>query len=48
MRQNDTVPPTRMPQIFRARLTVRADGSEVDARTVYFLVPADVTLPPII
>jgi hypothetical protein len=48
VRQNDIVPSERMPLIFRARLTVRADGSEVDARTVYFLVPADVTLPPII
>jgi hypothetical protein len=46
--RNDTVPSTRMPQVFRARLTVRADGSEVDARTVYFLVPADLTLPPVI
>ncbi|MDQ3030905.1 MAG: hypothetical protein M3Y87_00675 [Myxococcota bacterium] len=47
-RQNDAVMATRAPQVFRARLTVRADGSEVDARTVYFLIPADVTLPPII
>lgn len=47
-RQNDTVPATRQPQVFRARLTVSADGSEVDSRIVYFLVPADVTLPPII
>jgi len=45
VRQNDFVAPQREPQIFRARLTVSADGSEVDARTVYFLLPADVTLP---
>ncbi len=45
VRQNDSVPPTREPQVFRARLTVYADGSEVDGRTVYFLVPADVDLP---
>ena len=47
-RQNDTIMPTREPQVFRARLTVYADESEVDARTVYFLVPADVDLPLII
>jgi len=46
--QNDTVPAMREPQVFRARLTVFADGSEVDSRLVFFLVPADVALPPVI
>ncbi len=46
--QNDTVPATREPQVFRALLTVSADGSEVDSRRVFFLVPADVALPPVI
>ena len=44
-RQNDVVESTREPQVFRARLSVQADGSEVDSRIVYFLVPADVDLP---
>ena len=47
-RQNDTVPASREPQVFRALLTVSADGSEVDSRRVFFLVPADVGLPPVI
>ncbi len=47
VRPNDRVEPLRTPQVFRARLSVRADGSEVDARVVYFLVPADTSLPPI-
>jgi hypothetical protein len=45
--QNNTVTPEREPLVFRSKLTVYADGSEVDARTIYFLVPADVTLPPV-
>jgi hypothetical protein len=37
--QNDTVMPTTTPQVFRARLTIYGDGSPLDARIVYFLVP---------
>lgn len=44
VRDNDAVEPAREPQVFRARLRVFADGSEVDARTVYFLVPAEVEI----
>lgn len=36
---NTTVMPTADPQVFRARLTVRGDGSPLDDRIVYFLVP---------
>ena len=36
---NTTVPPTDAPQIFQARLTVYGDGSPLDNRLVYFLVP---------
>lgn len=38
-RQNDTVPPRDVPMIYRARLTVYGDGSPLDSRLVYFLVP---------
>ncbi len=37
--QNDTVPATDAPQIFKATLTVRGDGSPLDSRDVYFLIP---------
>lgn len=47
VRRNEAVPPTRAPQVFRAVITVFGDNSPVDSRRVYFLVPADVTLPPI-
>lgn len=36
---NTTVMPETEPLIFRARLTVRGDGSPLDSRLVYFLVP---------
>jgi hypothetical protein len=42
---NTTVMPETLPLIFRARLTVRGDGSPVDSRLVYFLVPP---VPPTI
>jgi hypothetical protein len=44
-----TAPPTSEPQLFRAKLTVSGDGSPLDARDVYFLVPpaeAQVPGPP--
>ncbi|MEQ8453946.1 MAG: hypothetical protein RIB77_06695, partial [Sandaracinaceae bacterium] len=41
-RDNTTVMPTPEPQVFRARLTVSGDGSPLDARTVYFLVPPEI------
>ncbi len=37
--QNDTVPATGVPQLFIARLTVYGDGSPLDSRDVYFLIP---------
>ncbi len=36
---NTTVMPEVMPLLFEALLTVRGDGSPLDARRVYFLVP---------
>ncbi|MFK7989213.1 MAG: hypothetical protein AB8I08_24555 [Sandaracinaceae bacterium] len=42
---NTTVEPTPEPQVFRARLTVRGDGSPLDTRLVYFLVPPEVPPP---
>ncbi|MCB9614538.1 MAG: hypothetical protein H6722_19030 [Sandaracinus sp.] len=43
--RNETVMPELSPLVFRARLTVRGDGSPLDARTVYFLVPPRIELP---
>jgi hypothetical protein len=37
--QNTTVMPTTAPQLFKAKLTVYGDGSPLDARSVFFLVP---------
>jgi hypothetical protein len=37
--QNSTVPGASSPQVFIARLTVLGDGSPLDHRFVYFLVP---------
>ncbi len=37
--QNDFVPATEQPQVFKARLTVYGDGSPLDERQVYFLIP---------
>ncbi|MDX9999972.1 MAG: hypothetical protein RBU30_01620, partial [Polyangia bacterium] len=36
---NDFVPATPVPQVFKARLTVYGDGSPLDNRDVYFLIP---------
>ncbi len=41
---NDFLEPTREPQVFVAELRVTADGSLVDSRDVYFLVPP--LIPP--
>jgi hypothetical protein len=46
-RRNETVMPTLEPQVFRARLTVRGDGSPLDSRIVYFLVPPRIEDPGI-
>jgi len=46
VRENRFVRPAREPLLFRARLTVRGDGSPLDARTVYFLVPPAIEIPP--
>ncbi len=43
--RNTTVMPALTPQIFRARLTVRGDGSPLDSRIVYFLVPPRIEVP---
>lgn len=43
--QNDTVEPSTEPLVFRARLTVRGDGSPLDSRIVYFLVPPRIEMP---
>lgn len=43
--RNTMVMPALEPLVFRARLTVRGDGSPLDARTVYFLVPPTIELP---
>lgn len=47
VRRNTFVDPTDEPQLFRALLTVRGDGSPLDRRVVYFLVPPriDIELP---
>ena len=40
VKQNDTVPPTAMPQMFRANLQVLGDGfTPLDTRDIFFLVP---------
>ena len=44
-RENTTVMPTRSPQVFKALLTVRGDGSPLDTRDVYFLVPPTIPMP---
>lgn len=45
VKQNDTVMPTTMPQLFQASLHVIGDGfTELDQRAIYFLVPP--TVPP--
>lgn len=41
-RMNTTVMPAETPQVFIARLTVRGDGSPLDSRLVYFLVPPEI------
>ncbi len=37
--KNTTVMPTDAPQLYRATLTVSGDGSPLDSRDVYFLIP---------
>jgi len=44
---NTTVMPTERPQVFRARLTVYGDGSPLDSRIVYFLVPPEIEDIPV-
>jgi hypothetical protein len=39
---NTAAAPTEEPQVFRARLTVAGDGSPLDSRLVYFLVPPEI------
>lgn len=43
--QNDGVPPLETPQVFKAELTVYGDGSPVDTRSVFFLVPPELEEP---
>ncbi|MCA9620839.1 MAG: hypothetical protein KC731_17570 [Myxococcales bacterium] len=43
-----TTPPADEPQLFLAKLTVYGDGSPLDSRNVYFLVPPkDADIPPV-
>src|SRR5690606_38320945 len=44
-RDNDRVAPTDVPQVFRARIVVRGDGSILDQRSIYFLVPPRIEIP---
>jgi hypothetical protein len=44
-RRNDVVMPDRVPLIFRARVTVSGDGSPLDSRIVYFLIPPRIDPP---
>jgi len=44
-RANRTVAPAAEPQLFHARVTISGDGSPLDARDVYLLVPARVDGP---
>jgi len=46
--QNTTVEPKSTPQLFKATLTVSGDGSPLDERSVFFLVPpapAEINVP---
>ncbi len=46
VKQNDTVMPTAMPQLFMATLRVLGDGfTELDSRDIFFLVPPVVEVP---
>jgi len=46
VKQNDTVMPTPMPQLFMATLRVLGDGfTELDSREIFFLVPPEVEIP---
>jgi hypothetical protein len=46
VKQNRTVMPTSMPQLFQATLHVLGDGfTELDSRSIYFLVPPEVPPP---
>lgn len=38
---NNTVPATQEPQLYKAILTVTGDGSPLDSRNVYFLIPPE-------
>jgi hypothetical protein len=45
-KQNDTVPATLVPQVFRAQINVIGDGfTPLDDRVVYFLVPPRIPNP---
>jgi len=44
---NDFAPATNLPQLFVARLTVRGDGSALDSRRVFFLIPPLTYIPPV-
>jgi len=46
VKQNDTVMPTPHAQLFQATLRILGDGfTELDARTIYFLVPPHIEMP---
>ncbi|MBI4700906.1 MAG: hypothetical protein HY744_07045 [Deltaproteobacteria bacterium] len=46
VKQNETVPPTGSVQIFRASVLLKGnDAIDLDKRTVYFVVPPDISKP---
>jgi len=46
VKQNTTVPPTGAIQIFRANILLKGNNTiDLDTRTVWFVVPPDVTIP---
>jgi len=47
-RMNTTEEPSTEPRVFRARLTVSGDGSPLDTRVIYFLIPPRIDDPGIV
>ena len=45
---NDIQEPGASPLVYEALLTVRANGSRVDERKVFFLIPPTIDIPPIL
>ena len=47
VRQNTRVRATENPQVFEAAITVFGDGSPLDRRRVFFLIPPEIEQPPV-